>query len=123
VYRLVGRTVGFASPKRRMHHVKGVVLDVSRDIFEDTIELELEDGRKYRFKEPAAVLKDGADVVLAYGSMAGEETDKETFKGLKEKGYAESMEENLRRTARARRKDVRICVLEDEPGRRRRRRR
>ena len=122
-YRLIGRTVGFQNPRRRSSQVKGVVRDVFRDIFEDEIGLEMEDGRTYRFKEPVALLRDGADVVLSYGDPRREAGDKETFKSLGEKAWKESMDETLKRTERQGKKDVRICVLEDAPGRRRRRRR
>ena len=130
VYRLIGRRIAFANPKRRSSVVEGTLLDVSRDIFEDTIDLELCGGRKYSFKEPTAMLKRGvagvgvAWVTLLYGDARPDDgTDEELFKAAEEKGFKENVHEVLKRTAPRMKHEVRIYALPDEPGRRRRKRR
>ena len=123
MYGLIGRTVEFPNPRKRSKTVRGVVEDVFRDIFEDTIGLEMEDGRVHLFKEPAAILKADGDVVLVYGDTKAAEDDEETWGKLREKGWKETMQETLKRTARAARREVRISVDEGEPARKRMRRR
>ena len=121
VYRLVGRSVAFANPRRRTSTVRGKVRDVCRDIFAETVKVELEDGRAYEFKEPDAMLRADGDVVLVYGDASAEPGDEETFRKAAEKGFEADLGEVLRRTAARRRRDVRIYVLPEEPGRGRRR--
>jgi len=123
MYRLVRKRVAFANPRRRTHVVEGVVENVSRDIFEDVIELELKGGRSYQFKEPTAMLKREGGVVLVYGDVRPENgTDEELFRMAEEKGWRENVHEVLKRTAPRRRSEVRIYVLPDEPKAKRRRR-
>lgn len=124
VYRMIGRRIAFANPKRRSSVVEGMLLDVSRDIFEDTIDLELCGGRKYSFKEPTAMLKRDGGVVLLYGDAKPDDgTDEELFKAAAEKGFKENVHEVLKRTAPRTKHEVRIYALPDEPGKRRKRRR
>lgn len=122
-YRMIGKRIAFANPKRRTSVVEGKLEDVSRDIFDDTLDLTV-DGKTYSFKEPTAILRKEGGVVLVYGDVRPEDgTDEELFKAAAEKGFRENVHEVLKRTAPKSRRDVRIYVLPDEPKPRRRRRR
>lgn len=123
VYRMIGKRVAFANPKRRTHVVEGRLDDVSRDIFEDELDLTV-DSKVYSFKEPSAIFRYEAGVVLVYGDVKPERgTDEELFKMAAEKGFRENVHEVLKRTAPKGRRDVHIYVIPEEPKVRRRRRR
>jgi hypothetical protein len=121
IYRMIGKHVAFANPRLRSSIVEGILEDVSRNIFEDTIELRVR-AKVYTFKEPSAILKREGGVILVYGDVKPERgTDEELFAMAKEKGFRENVHEVLKRTAPKKRRDVHIYVLPEEPKVRRRR--
>jgi len=123
LYKLIGKRVAFANPRRRCCIVEGVLDDVARNIFDDTIDLVVR-AKAYTFKEPSAILRVmDSMVVLVYGDVRPEMgTDDEFFAMAKEKGFRENVHEVLKRTAKRKRRDVHIYVLPEEPKKKRIRR-
>ena len=117
VYRLIGRRVSFPHPSKRVKsHVSARVADVCRNIFDNEVELVLEDGRTFRFKEPAAILERGGDVVFVYGDVGERQMgDKAMFREMRAAQYAgETFDETLKRTELERTRHVRLSVEKAE---------
>lgn len=94
IYRLLGRAVEIRLPARQGgHRLRGIVEKVCRDIFRSEVVVTIS-GCAHAFREPAAIVGDGADIHFLYGDVELEDEDEiPSFNA-----YDESIHEHLRRT-------------------------
>lgn len=96
IYRLLGRSVEVRMPARLGgRRLKGIVEKVCRDIFQNEVRVTI-GGIVHAFREPAAIVPNGADVVFLYGDVEPDpESEVPHFNA-----YDEDLDTHLRRTRR-----------------------
>ena len=78
----------------------GVVERVCRDIFGNEVEITINSCR-HAFREPEAIIEDGANILFLYGDVEPEpEPGEDGFEVPVYNSYNESLHEHLSRTAR-----------------------
>lgn len=100
--------------------VSGIVDRVYRNIMENVVEVTL-CGRCHVFDEPTHIFQNGNEVVFMYGCNSMEEqTDEQLFQEARLASHAgESVDDVLRRTQPAIKRELRIVLGERLPLRRR----
>ena len=105
------RTVEFSldDGKGKTHLIKGLVLDVIRNIHEDKMELVMADGRVHGLNIPDKIYWD--EEVKGLEFEYGQEAVSTGFMdGVSEAQWGESMDETLKRTAPKKHKSIIIKV-------------
>jgi len=91
---------------------KGVVERVYRDVLEGQIELTI-GGKRVSFTEPAAVVREGNDVVFLYGTLGEiDDSDEALFEEARLAAHSgESVDEVMKRTAPKVRRETRFVMM------------
>jgi hypothetical protein len=118
IYNILGRKVEITSPSRfgGFSKISGIVDRVCRNIFDDVVEITLS-GEYYSFREPAAIVSDGTDIVFLYGDVDTDEDSKPMLSHDFD-GYKESIHEHLRRTSSCpvTKTHIKVGELKQTPG-------
>jgi hypothetical protein len=126
VYSIIGRKVKFPSPKRKTSIVQGLLTDVRRDIFDNTIIFTV-GTREFPFREPDRIRRIGNDLLLEYGDFrrvkTAEKQDEEMWAEVEAKQYKASTSETMHNMDGKVRKTIVIETEVPEPKKRTRRRR
>jgi hypothetical protein len=101
IYKLLGRRIEVRLPARfGGQRIKGVAERVCRDIFGNAVEVTI-NSRRHVFREPEAIIEDGANILFLYGDVEPESQPGEArFEVPVYNAYDESLHEHLNRTAR-----------------------
>lgn len=121
IYKLLGKSVSVRMPHRMGGGImSGVVNRVCRDIFEDSIDVTLDDQR-HNFEEPEAIIRRKNSILFLYGDVDWEEMcDDEIFDEAMSHAYDESFTEFLDNSGRRPvvKVEFRIGEQEKTPGER-----
>jgi hypothetical protein len=110
IYELLRRHVELREPNGRK--ASGFVERVYRNVMEGFVEMTM-GGKRMSFVEPAAIVQEGEEVVFVYGSLGElDESDEALFAEARLAGHAgESVDEVIRRTAPARKRETRFAMV------------
>lgn len=100
IYSLLGRRVEVKAPSSMgVKHIRGEVVKVCRNIFDNMVEVTMSGGCRHEFLEPEAIVPDTDGIVFIYGGVGADEpTDEMIFKEMRNAGYSgETMEDIIER--------------------------